>query len=335
MAINNSINANSTTPLPIGRGGTGVIAVTTAPSATTFAGWDANKNLSMNNSIDAYATTVTAAGTTTLTVASAYQQFFTGSTTQAVVMPVTSTLVLGQSWLIVNNSTGVVTVRSSGGNTIVAMGPATDVIVTCILTSGTTAASWNSDYSTSTVGVSSIAGTANQVIASAATGAVILSLPQSIATSSGVTFNSVAFSSNFGIIGTTTNDSAAAGSVGEFNTTVIPPTPVTMSSLVQTNLTTLSLTAGDWDVYGTGLYLVLTSAIITSVATGISKVSATLGVTGTFMLIAGTNLGSPSLPVQMQRISLAATTTIYLVGYCQFSGGPVNGYGILYARRRR
>ena len=96
--------------------------------------------------ISGYATTATAAGTTTLTVSSRQQQYFTGSTTQTVVLPVTSTLVLGQSFTIVNNSTGVVTVQSSGGNTIQAMNANTQLIVTCILTSGTTAASWSALY---------------------------------------------------------------------------------------------------------------------------------------------------------------------------------------------
>src|SRR6185295_5390267 len=110
MTTNNSINANSVTPLPIVDGGTAVTSVTTSPTATAFAGWDANKNLSANNLIEAYTTTATAAGTTTLTVASTAQQFFTGTSTQTVVLPVTSTLVLGQIFRIVNNSTGTVTV---------------------------------------------------------------------------------------------------------------------------------------------------------------------------------------------------------------------------------
>jgi hypothetical protein len=93
--------------------------------------------------LDAYTTTTTVAGTTTLTVSSLYQQYFTGSTTQTVQMPVTSTLQLGQSWRIVNNSTGVVTINSSGANTIIAMPVSTECIITCILLSGTTAASWD------------------------------------------------------------------------------------------------------------------------------------------------------------------------------------------------
>jgi hypothetical protein len=94
-----------------------------------------------------YTTTATAAATTTLTNASTFQQFFTGSTTQTCKLPVTSTLQLGQSYLIVNNSTGVVTVESSGANTIQAMAAGTTLMVTCILLTGTTAASWNAQYS--------------------------------------------------------------------------------------------------------------------------------------------------------------------------------------------
>lgn len=95
------------------------------------------------NTVDGYATTATAAGTTTLTVASYYQQYFTGATTQTVVMPVASTLVVGWKIRVVNNSSGIVTVQSSGANTIYAVPAGGDVIFTCILASGTTAASWD------------------------------------------------------------------------------------------------------------------------------------------------------------------------------------------------
>lgn len=123
------------------------LGYTATPGASKFAGWDINSNLSANNFLASYATTATAAATTTLVVGSQYQQYFTGATTQTVVLPVTSTLVLGQSFLIVNNSSGVVTVQSSGANTVQALAANTWAIVTCILTSGTTAASWNVIYS--------------------------------------------------------------------------------------------------------------------------------------------------------------------------------------------
>ncbi len=142
-----------TIPVSIAQGGTGVTSVTTSPTASMWAGWDANKNLSANNFIAGYATTVTAAATTTLTVSSAYSQFFTGSTTQTVKLPVTSTLVNGQSFFIVNNSSGNVTVESSGSNSIQVMAANTTLLVTCISTSGTTAASWNAEYSSPSAGM--------------------------------------------------------------------------------------------------------------------------------------------------------------------------------------
>jgi hypothetical protein len=120
-------------------GGTGV---TTSTGASSNVLRDSNSNVTANNVLEGYATTATAAGTTTLTVSSAYQQFFTGSTTQTVQMPVTSTLVTGQSYWIVNNSTGAVTINSSGSNLISTLAANTSALVTCISTSGTTNASW-------------------------------------------------------------------------------------------------------------------------------------------------------------------------------------------------
>lgn len=115
--------------------------------------------------VPGYTTTATAAGSTTLTVLSTYDQFFTGVTTQTVVLPVTGTLVLGFKFHIQNNSSGVVTVNSSGSNAVVAMVPLSSVIVTCILTSGTTAASWDIEYT----GKSAVTGTGAFVLATSPT----------------------------------------------------------------------------------------------------------------------------------------------------------------------
>jgi hypothetical protein len=133
-------------PVTIVNGGTGVKNATITPTANAFAAWDANRNLSANSFIDGYATTVTAAATTTLTAASAQQQYFTGATTQTVIMPVVSTLVLGQSFTIINESSGVVTVRSSGTNVIESMAANTSLVLTVVSITGTDATSWNAQY---------------------------------------------------------------------------------------------------------------------------------------------------------------------------------------------
>lgn len=142
-------------------GGTGVSSVTTTPTASEFAGWDANANLSAKNFINGYSTTATAGATTTLVVGSNHYQYFTGATTQTVVLPVTSTLALGQSWTIVNNSSGIVTVQSSGANTIQEMAPNSFLLVTCISLSGTGTSSWDWFYTTSSsfLSWSTISGT--------------------------------------------------------------------------------------------------------------------------------------------------------------------------------
>ena len=122
------------------------ISATILSTASTFAVRDANGNLSMVNAIEGYTTTATAAGTTTLTVVSNYYQFFTGSTTQIVQMPAVSTLALGMTWYIQNNSTGAVTINSSGANAIVVLAAGTSASITCILLTGATAASWSYSY---------------------------------------------------------------------------------------------------------------------------------------------------------------------------------------------
>jgi len=115
----------------------------------------------IDNFILGYSTTATAAGTTTLTNASNNQQLFTGSTTQTVTMPVATTMTVGTRYLIENNSTGVVTVQSSGANAIVAIPSGVSVKVTSILNSGTTTASWDYEY----VGFNAITGTGSNVLA--------------------------------------------------------------------------------------------------------------------------------------------------------------------------
>jgi len=137
----------SGTALPVANGGTDVTSVTVAPTATAFAGWDANKNFSTNNLLNGYTATATAAGTTALTVSSTNQQYFTGSTTQIVTMPAVTGLALGTQYTIVNLSTGSVTVQSSGANTIQVMAQNTQLVLTSIATSGTGTAVWIWTYS--------------------------------------------------------------------------------------------------------------------------------------------------------------------------------------------
>ena len=74
----------------------GLVSVTNTGTGNNVLGTGPTISLPVIDNIKmGYTTTATAAGTTTLTVSSNYRQFFTGSTTQTIVLPVTSTLVIG------------------------------------------------------------------------------------------------------------------------------------------------------------------------------------------------------------------------------------------------
>ena len=112
-----------------------------------------------------FASTATAAGTTTLTASSKTTQNFTGTSTQTVVLPVVSTLSLGFAFQILNNSTQSITVQSSGANTIAILQTGFSGIFIVTSTSGTTAASWDFQYS----GFDYVSGTGSLVLSSGAT----------------------------------------------------------------------------------------------------------------------------------------------------------------------
>lgn len=133
--------------------GTGVAS---AATASTLATRDTNANILANNFLANFATTVTAAGTTTLTVSSPPLQFFTGTTTQTVTLPVSSTLVLGQSYTIVNQSSGAVTVNSSGANLVQTVAAGNTLVTYAVLITGTTQTSWGSYYVSSGSGTGTV-----------------------------------------------------------------------------------------------------------------------------------------------------------------------------------
>ena len=120
--------------LPIANGGTNA---TTAPAAGA--------------NIFGFTTTATATGTTTLTNTSTIFQLFTGTLGQIIVLPVASTLTQGWTFNIVNNSTGSLTVNSSGGNLVTTIVTNASATITCVLASGTSAASWTLSGSTTAV----------------------------------------------------------------------------------------------------------------------------------------------------------------------------------------
>jgi hypothetical protein len=139
---------------------------------------------------------------------------------------------------------------------------------------------------------------------------------------------------------TATNDSAPAGRVGEYiESEVLVGSAVALTSTVAANITSISLTAGDWDVWGTVAFS-LTGATQTAAPGGwISTTSATAPAIPNKGAIAQffpqQINGQATWPVGMRRLSLASTTTVYLSASDGFSAGSVSAYGFIGARRAR
>lgn len=142
-----------------------------------------------------------------------------------------------------------------------------------------------------------------------------------------------------GIQGTTTNDTANAGVVGEYISASATYGAYTSGFV---SITSVSLKAGDWDV---GCFAALNQptgqSLFDYIQFGLSTSNATL--TGY-----NTNYTNNYVPASaiayyidfqaspgLQRISLSATTTIYLVFRAGFTAGTLSLYGFIRARRVR
>lgn len=142
-----------------------------------------------------------------------------------------------------------------------------------------------------------------------------------------------------GLEGTPTNDNAVAGMVGEYISASVATPGGALGTGVVSNVTSIVLTAGDWDVDGVVDFLPGALASITQLLFGISEVSVTLGAQDTYgqlssaAQVPGANLTAQRTPTV--RISLAAPATIYLVAEGVFTVDTLNAFGTIQARRRR
>lgn len=138
--------------------------------------------------------------------------------------------------------------------------------------------------------------------------------------------------------GTTTSDNAETGRVGEYvSATRSASVPIAMSSNVAVNVTSISLTAGDWDVSGNVGFVISSSCNNVQSWIGLTSVTRPAPPNnGAFCEIPGPSVVTGTvLPTGTTRLSLASTTTVYLGSIVLFSSGTVSSYGFIGARRAR
>jgi hypothetical protein len=158
------------------------------------------------------------------------------------------------------------------------------------------------------------------------------------ATSTSVTFSPT----TGGIVGTTTNDNAAAGTVGEYiSSTILAGSQVGVANNNATNVTSISLTAGDWEVYGNVISSPAAGTTTTNMVAWISSTSATLPTlpaSGAYSQMPGYAASAGQLTALVtgnRRFSLSGTTTIYLSTFITFAVSTMGAYGFIGARRVR
>jgi hypothetical protein len=145
--------------------------------------------------------------------------------------------------------------------------------------------------------------------------------------------------------GTTTNDNAQVGCIGEYiSSFVAQASPVSIITATQTNVTSISLTAGDWDVFGQVGFSGASTTTVNSLSGAFSTTSATMGVTSpsffnsiypSIQPLYNVAFNAVAFSMPTARFSLATTTTVFLVVRSDFSVSTSNAWGNIQARRVR
>jgi len=139
---------------------------------------------------------------------------------------------------------------------------------------------------------------------------------------------------NFNIQGVTDGSNAPAGTVGEFISATGAATGMTNSTYQSPG--NVSLTAGDWDVWGSAAFAPSGNQVtqfIAGISTtpnafpGVGQYSQVTSTTGPF---GATVLSSPAI-----RVNVTAATTVYLTVYGVIPSGSCTATPVISARRRR
>jgi len=269
------------------------VSLVSTATASTIMFRDSSANTKINNLVQNYTSTASAAGTTTLTVGSSRNQDLTGVTTQTYVLPDATTLATGWMFQFSNNSTGTLTVNNNGGSgvaTIPAGGNAT-MMATDVSTSNGT---WNVSFvmpSNASYGTAGITVTGT------------------------ITATSTVSGSN--LSGTNTGDVtlAAVGSSPSANAATLSGQVLTLQPVDATHpgvVTTGTQTMAGAKTFSSAL-TVSDATASTSTTTGALIVTGGHGIGGSLSFGGGINLASGNTVAISSNVSVQSTDYILLV----------------------
>lgn len=138
------------------------------------------------------------------------------------------------------------------------------------------------------------------------------------------------------IQGTGTNNNSSPGFVGEvISSIILNASAVSVTSTVARNVTSISLTAGDWDIYGNVFFNV--GGNCTALNCWISTTSAVAPDPSSIIQtnLSGALIGNTGFNAPYTRLSIATTTTVYLSVNSIFTTSTLTASGAIYARRAR
>lgn len=139
------------------------------------------------------------------------------------------------------------------------------------------------------------------------------------------------------ILGINGASNASVGSVGEYVTSnIVVGSAVALTTSITSNVTSISLTAGDWDISGCVITNPAGTTTQNNFLAGISLTSATLVAPNYVQLPFTANTGGASATaVPTVRVNVNATTTVFLVAQVSFAISTCGAYGFIGARRSR
>jgi hypothetical protein len=168
--------------------------------------------------------------------------------------------------------------------------------------------------------------------------------PFSINRATGVATFGGAVNANGGITGVVNGSNAAPGQIGEVISVVASSTTL-LSTIAPTNVASITLTPGDWDVHGDAWFTIGDQATVSVVHAAVTPNSATLPPNNSPALnLARTSTppvdgltpgGSPSFSVRTCRANVTIATPYYLVVAAGITAGNVTANGAIWARRAR